>query len=86
MGNSKKGTAVEETLVFTGDQQDFEQIRTVTHNNLEEKDNPHSNRPQYVFGKEDYKCVGVHKAGWSPSHTRSGLGQEQKRRDLLCLG
>jgi hypothetical protein len=37
MGNSKKGTAVEEKLVFTGDQQDFEAFRTPMHNDLEEK-------------------------------------------------
>ena len=31
MGNSKKGTAVEEKVVFTGNQQDFEQFRTWFH-------------------------------------------------------
>jgi hypothetical protein len=38
MRNSKKGTTVEEKLLFTGDQQDFEEFRTVTHSNFEEKD------------------------------------------------
>jgi hypothetical protein len=38
MGNSKKGTAVEETVVFTGNQQDFEQFRTWFHNEMDEKD------------------------------------------------
>ena len=36
MGNSKKGTAVEEKLVFTGDQQDFDAFRTSLHNDNEE--------------------------------------------------
>jgi hypothetical protein len=38
MGNSKKGTAVEEKVVFTGNQQDFEQFRTWFHNEMDEKD------------------------------------------------
>jgi hypothetical protein len=37
MGNSKRGTTLEEKLVFTGDQQDFEAFRTTIHNDLEEK-------------------------------------------------
>ncbi len=37
MGNSKKGTAVEEKVVFTGNQQDFEQFRTWFHNEMDEK-------------------------------------------------
>jgi hypothetical protein len=31
IGNSKKGTSVEEKVVFTGNQQDFEQFRTWFH-------------------------------------------------------
>ncbi len=38
MGNSKKGTSVEEKVVFSGDIKDFEHFRTVMHRNLEEKD------------------------------------------------
>jgi hypothetical protein len=39
MGNSKKGTEVEEKdLLFSGETKDFEQFRTVMYNNLEEKD------------------------------------------------
>ena len=38
MGNSKKGTAVEEKVVFTGNQQDFEKFRTWFHNEMDEKD------------------------------------------------
>ena len=38
MGNSTKGTAVEEKLVFSGNIKDFEHFRTVMHRNLEEKD------------------------------------------------
>jgi hypothetical protein len=38
MGNSKKGTEVEEKVVFTGNQQDFEQFRTWFHNEIDEKD------------------------------------------------
>ena len=38
MGNLKKGTAVEERVVFTGNQQDFEKFRTWFHNEMDEKD------------------------------------------------
>jgi alkylhydroperoxidase/carboxymuconolactone decarboxylase family protein YurZ len=38
MVNSKKGTAVEERVVFTGNQQDFENFRTWFHNEMDEKD------------------------------------------------
>jgi hypothetical protein len=38
MGNLKKGTAVEEKVVFTGNQQDFEKFRTWFHNEMDEKD------------------------------------------------
>ena len=37
MENSKKGTAVEEKLVFTGDQEDFDAFSTAMHNDNEEK-------------------------------------------------
>ena len=37
MGNSKKGTTVEEKLVFTGDQADFDAFRTAIHNDNEDK-------------------------------------------------
>jgi len=37
MGNSKKGTTVEEKLVFTGDQEDFDAFSTAMHNDNEEK-------------------------------------------------
>ncbi len=37
MGNLKKGTAVEERVVFTGNQQDFEKFRTWFHNEMDEK-------------------------------------------------
>jgi hypothetical protein len=38
MGNSKKGSTVEEKFVFTGVQQDFEQFKTVMYTNFEDKD------------------------------------------------
>jgi len=39
MGNSQKGTAVEEKgLLFSDETKDFEQFRTKIHNDLEEKD------------------------------------------------
>jgi uncharacterized protein YeaO (DUF488 family) len=38
MGNFKKVTAVEERVVFTGNQQDFEKFRTWFHNEMDEKD------------------------------------------------
>jgi hypothetical protein len=38
MGNSKKGSAVDEKFVFTGVQQDFKQFRTLMHINFEDKD------------------------------------------------
>ncbi len=38
MGNSKKGSAVEEKFVFTGVHLDFEQFRTVMHTHFEDKD------------------------------------------------
>ena len=55
MGNSKKGTAVEEKVVFTGNQQDFEKFRTWFHNEMDEKDrqkyyNPNADRPSQILG------------------------------------
>ena len=41
------------------------------------------NRPQYVFGKTDYKCGTGHQTEWRTSHIRFDLGQEQKGRDRL---
>jgi len=38
MGNSKKGSTVEEKFVFTGVQQDFEQFKTLMHTNFEDED------------------------------------------------
>jgi hypothetical protein len=39
MGNSKKGTSVEEKdLLFSGQTKEVEQFRTVIHTNLEQRD------------------------------------------------
>jgi hypothetical protein len=43
--------------------------------------NPNTDRPSQILGKEDRNCAGDYQAVWCSSHTRSGLGQEQKGRD-----
>jgi hypothetical protein len=61
MGNSKKGSTVEEKFVFTGVQLDFEQFRTVMHTHFEDKDqqwfpNDCKDLPQHCRGKDRKKC------------------------------
>ncbi len=48
--------------------------------------NPNADRFSQILGKEDRNCAGDYQLVRCSSHTRCGLGQEQKGRDRICLG